>query len=68
MDQIETELKDLHEIAEDDRQSTFDSDVNNLWTEYSKLVDENKVSDLREECDNLTLTANEIDRLMELYI
>ena len=63
---IETELKELYEIAEHNRQRNFDSTVNNLWTTYSELVDEDTVSSLREECDNLTLTANEIDNLMEI--
>ena len=38
--------------------------TNNLWASYSELVDEEMVTNLREECDNLTLTANEINRLM----
>ena len=63
---IETELKELYEIAEHNRQPTFDLRVNNLWTTYSGLVDKDIVSSLREECDNLTLTANEIDELMEM--
>ena len=66
IERMEMELKELYEIAEYDRQSTFDSKVNKLWTSYSNLVDEDTVSSLREECDNLTLTANEIDRLMEM--
>ena len=64
--QIEIELKELYEIAEHNRQSTFDLRVNNLWTTYIELVDEDTVSSLREECDNLTLTANEIDTLMQM--
>ena len=36
----------------------------NLWARYAELVDEETMSNLREECDNLTLTANQIDKLM----
>ena len=37
---------------------------NNLWSRYTELTNLEKVSNLREECDNLVLTANEIERMM----
>ena len=62
--QIETQLREQYEIAEDNRQPTFDMLTENLWARYGELVDAETVSNLREECENLVLTANEIDRLM----
>ena len=46
---IETELKELHEIAKRKRKRNFKSIVNNLWTTYSELVDQDEVSNLRED-------------------
>ena len=63
IEQIQTELKELYEIAEEHRQPTFDMISNNLWTRYRDLTSEEKVLNLREECDNLLLTANEIERI-----
>ena len=62
--QIETELKELYEIPEENRESTFDMIANNLWTRYTELTNVERTASLREECDNILLTANEIERIM----
>ena len=62
--QIEVELKELYEIAENNRKSTFKTLTDNLWIRYNELTNAEMVSNLREECNNLLLTANEIDRMM----
>ena len=62
--QIENQLRGEYEIAESNRQPTFDMFTENLWTRYGELVGAETVSNLREECENLVLTANEIERLM----
>ena len=64
IEQIEKQLREEYEVAETNRQLTFDMLIENLWTRYGELVNAETVSNLREECENLVLTANEIDRLM----
>ena len=64
INEIERKLKEQYEIAEEDRQPTFNMVTDSLWARYNELVDKERISSLREECENLTLAANEIDRLM----
>ena len=61
--QIEKELKELHEVPEENREPTFDMIANNLWTRYTELTDAERTADLREQCNNILLTANEIERI-----
>ena len=55
--QIERQLREEYEVAEINRQPTFDMFTENLWKNYGELVNEETVSNLRAECENLVLTV-----------
>ena len=55
----------IRDIKKKKNEPTFDMISNNLWTRYTELTSVEEATNLREECDKLLLTANEIERIRE---
>ena len=60
---IETELRELYEVPEVNREPTFNMITNNLWTRYTELTNVERTVDLREHCNNILLTSAQLHPL-----